>query len=46
MCLIIVGLTFLILLSEDPNQGLSDLLKKHFYIKERFEKALLPQGEI
>ena len=33
-------LTYLILLSEDPNQGLSDLLEKHWYIKERFDKAL------
>ena len=36
----ILKLTFLIPLSEDPNQGLSDLLEKHWYIKERFKKAL------
>ena len=36
----ILKLTFLIPLLEDPNQGLSDLLEKHWYIKERFEKAL------
>ena len=31
---------YLILLSGDPNKGLSELLEKHWYLKERFEIAL------
>jgi len=35
-----VKLIYLISRLEDPNKGLSDLLEKHWYLKERFEIAL------